>query len=77
MKKDSVKKEVAETEQTKLIKVGVKNMSAFSNIKAGETINVWGNTFTVGSKGELEAELPEDIVIQGVEAGRYVIIEGK
>lgn len=59
----------------KMVKIRVVNKTAFDNIPEGEEINVWGNMFTVGARGELDATVPEHIAIEGQIAGRYIIID--
>ncbi len=55
------------------VKVGVKNKAAFvDQVGFGSQINLWGNIFTVGEKGELEAELPVNIAEDGIKVGRYI-----
>ena len=55
------------------MKVGLKNMAAFINtVKEGEQINVWGNLFTVGENGKLEAEIDTKLAKDGIVAGRYI-----
>jgi hypothetical protein len=56
------------------MRVGVKNKSALPSMKKGEQVNLWGNMFTIGANGELEAELPVHIVEEGIAADRYILI---
>ena len=59
----------------KMVKIRVLNKAAFDHIPEGEEINVWGNLFTVGKMGELEAIVPEHIAIEGSAVGRYMIVD--